>query len=83
MGKTGIERLCDLPKDTHLVSGETEMLTRHICDTKLFSIQNKWSFFPVSLTYNWHKTLYTSKVYNIMIWYMYILPQHIWLSQWI
>ena len=39
--KKGMQRLNDLPKDTHLVAGETEMLARHICDTKLFLIQNK------------------------------------------
>lgn len=29
--------------------------------------------FPVLLKYNWHKTMYYFKVYNIIIWYMYIL----------
>ena len=30
-------------------------------------------FFPVSLRFNWHITLYYFKVYNIMLWYMCML----------
>ena len=30
-------------------------------------------FFPVSLRFNWHITLYYFKVYNIMFWYMCML----------
>lgn len=30
-------------------------------------------FFPISLRYNWHVTLYYFKVHNIMIWYVCLL----------
>ena len=35
--------------------------------------QKGYIFLPVLLRYNWHRALYKSKVYRIMIWFTYIM----------